>query len=93
MLKSGSRLKHAPSLLGLNRAGMPFPRSHHHSDPVQQNLSHVFAGQQFGIREIDEKIRLVSFMHYDLGFFDHETGRVECAENPFQAKGLPMPSE
>jgi hypothetical protein len=21
------------------------------------------------------------FMHYDLGFFDHETGRIECAEN------------
>ena len=22
-------------------------------------------------------------MHYDLGFFDDETGRIECAENPF----------
>lgn len=42
---------------------------------------------------IEEKIWLVSFMHYDLGFFDHETGRVECAENPFQARVLPMPSE
>src|SRR5690242_18791500 len=30
-------------------------------------------------------------MHYDLGFFDHETGRVECAENPFQAKCYPCP--
>src|ERR1700756_4473578 len=45
-----------------------------------------------GIREIEEKIWLVSFMHYDLGFFDHETGRVECADNPFEAKVLPMPS-
>ena len=45
------------------------------------------------IREIEEKIWLVSFMHYDLGFFDHETGRVECADNPFQARVLPMPSE
>jgi hypothetical protein len=26
------------------------------------------------------------FMIYDLGFFDHEAGRVECAENPFAAK-------
>ena len=25
-------------------------------------------------------------MHYDLGLFDHETGRVECADNPFEAK-------
>jgi hypothetical protein len=36
--------------------------------------------------EVSEKIWLVSFMQYDLGFFDHETGRVECAENPFGAK-------
>ena len=54
------------------------------------NLSHVFAGQQVGIREIAEKVWLVSFMHYDPGFFDHETGRVECADNPFEAKVLPM---
>lgn len=33
---------------------------------------------------------LVSFMHYDLGFFDHETGRVECADNPFKANVLRM---
>jgi len=54
------------------------------------NLSQVFAGQNLGIKEVEEKIWLVSFMHYDLGFFDHETGRIECAENPFGAKVLPM---
>jgi putative transposase len=54
------------------------------------NLSQVFAGQKVGIKEIEDKIWLVSFMKYDLGFFDHETGRVECAENPFGAKVLPM---
>jgi len=32
---------------------------------------------------------LVSFMDYDLGFFDHETGRLGSAENPFAAKVLP----
>jgi putative transposase len=48
----------------------------------------VFAGQNVGVKEISEKIWLVSFMHYDLGFFDHE--RVECALNPFEAKVLPM---
>ncbi len=57
------------------------------------NLSQVFAGQNVGIKEIAEKIWLVSFMHYDLGFFDHETGRVECAPNPFGARLLPMSSE
>jgi putative transposase len=54
------------------------------------NLSRAFADQKVGIREVAEKIWLVSFMSYDLGFFDHETGRVECAENPFAAKVLPM---
>jgi hypothetical protein len=54
------------------------------------NLSSVFAGQDVGISEVSEKIWLVSFMSYDLGFFDHESGRVECAQNPFGAKVLPM---
>jgi hypothetical protein len=30
----------------------------------------------------------VNFMHYDLGYFDLEAGRVECVENPFDAKLL-----
>jgi putative transposase len=50
------------------------------------NLSTVFAGQNIGIKEVSDKIWLVSFMKYDLGFFDHEAGRIECAENPFAAK-------
>ena len=54
------------------------------------NLSAAFAGQNVGIKEISEKIWLVSFMQYDLGFFDHECLRVECAPNPFEAKVLPM---
>jgi hypothetical protein len=33
--------------------------------------------------------RLVRFMDYDLGFFDHETGRLGSVENPFAAKVLP----
>ena len=54
------------------------------------NLSVVFAGQNVGVKEVSEKIWVVSFMHYDLGFFDAEFGRVECAQNPFDAKVLPM---
>jgi putative transposase len=54
------------------------------------NLSTVFAGQKVGIKEVSDKIWLVSFMNYDLGFFDHETCRLESAENPFAAKVLPM---
>jgi len=47
------------------------------------NLSTVFAGQVVGIREVADEIWLVSFMDYDLGFFDKEKGRVEPAPNPF----------
>jgi putative transposase len=57
------------------------------------NLSTVFAGQNVGIKEVSDKVWLVSFMKYDLGFFDHDAGRVECAENPFGARVLPMSSE
>jgi hypothetical protein len=38
----------------------------------------------------NDRVWLVSFMQYDLGFFDHETGRITSAENPFGAKVLPM---
>jgi len=54
------------------------------------NLSKVFAGQNVGVKEIADQIWLVSFMEYDLGFFDHETCRLESAENPFGAKVSPM---
>ena len=47
------------------------------------SLSTVFAGQPVGIREVADKIWLVSFMQYDLGFFDEDEGRVEPASNPF----------
>jgi hypothetical protein len=59
-------------------------------DSRKINLSQVFAGQTVGIREVSEKIWLVSFMNYDLGFFDSESGRVECAPNPFDVKVSPM---
>jgi putative transposase len=54
------------------------------------NLSTVFAGQNVGVKEVSDKIWLVSFMNYDLGFFDHEAGRLANIENPFAAKVLPM---
>ena len=58
------------------------------------NLSNVFAGQMVGIREVADQIWLVSFMDYDLGFFDQEQGRVESATNPFAPeKVLTMSSE
>jgi len=54
------------------------------------NLSIVFAGQNIGVREVADRIWLVSLMNYDLGLFDQECGRVTSAENPFAAEVLPM---
>ena len=47
------------------------------------NLSIVFSGQPLGIKEVDEGIWLVSFMHYDLGYFDLEQGTLQPLDNPF----------
>ena len=57
------------------------------------NLSTVFAGQNVGIRQTDDRIWLVSFMHYDLGYFDDETCRLEPLQCPFGPKVLPMSPE
>jgi putative transposase len=57
------------------------------------NLSHVFAGQKVGVTQVGERIWLVTFMQYDLGYFDDETCRLEPIENPFGPKVLPMCSE
>ena len=57
------------------------------------NLSHVFAGQRVGVKQVSESIWLVSVMHYDLGYFDHEACRLEPIDNPFTPKLLPMSPE
>jgi putative transposase len=57
------------------------------------NLSHVLAGQNVGVTQVGERIWLVTFMQYDLGYFDDEVGRLEPIANPFGPKVLPMCSE
>jgi putative transposase len=57
------------------------------------NLSLVFAGQNVGVRQVSDRIWLVSFMDYDLGYFDDETCRLEPIENPFSPKVLLMSPE
>jgi len=56
------------------------------------NLSRVFAGQNVGVTQVGERIWLVTFMEYDLGYFDDETCRLEPIENPFGPKVLPIRS-
>jgi putative transposase len=57
------------------------------------NLSLVFAGQKVGIKQVSDRIWLVSFMDYDLGYFDDEECRLEPLANPFGPKLLPMSPE
>ena len=47
------------------------------------NLSVVFAEQLVGIREVADQVWQVSFMDYDLGYFDQEQDRVEPGPSPF----------
>jgi transposase InsO family protein len=54
------------------------------------NLSQVFAGQRVGIKEVDEGIWIVSFMHYDLGFIDLEQKTLQPVDNPFGIRVSPM---
>jgi putative transposase len=57
------------------------------------NLSHVFAGQNVGVTQVGERVWLVTFMRYDLGYFDDETCRLEPIDNPFAPKLSPMSPE
>jgi len=54
------------------------------------NISTVLAGQTLGIKEVDDGIWLVSFMHYDLGYIDLEQRTLQPLDNPFGPRLLPM---
>jgi putative transposase len=83
---------------GLPDIDYPYPRQDpcrhqlrpHLSGAQEINFSTVFAGQAVGIKEVHDDIWLVSFMDYDLGYFDLETRVLEPLENPFGPKVLPM---
>lgn len=47
------------------------------------NLTKALAGQNIGIKETEDGIWLVSFMDYDLGYFDLESEKIEPLEYPF----------
>jgi transposase InsO family protein len=54
------------------------------------NISTVLAGQCLGIKEVDDGIWLVSFMHYDLGYIDLEQKTLQPLDNPFGPRLSPM---
>jgi putative transposase len=80
-----------PGAVKVSRAAMPVEHltaTAMKSDPTAVGMTIVD-----GVREVAEHVWLISFMNYDLGFFDHESNRFECAESLFAAKVLPMSSE
>jgi hypothetical protein len=53
------------------------------------NVSTVLAGQKLGVKDVDEGIWIVSFMHYDLGYVDLEQKTLRPLDNPFGPRVLP----
>jgi hypothetical protein len=45
-----------------------------------------------GIKEVGDGVWLATFMHYDLGYFDLESKKLEPLANPFGPRLLPMSS-
>jgi hypothetical protein len=54
------------------------------------NISIVLAGQKLGLKEVDDGVWLVSFMHYDLGYIDLEQKTLQPLDNPFGPRLSPM---
>ena len=50
----------------------------------------MLAGQLVGLKEVDDGIWLVSFMHYDLGYIDLEQKALQPIDNPFGTRLSPM---
>src|SRR5215470_4287184 len=99
MKMSGRGLPTFPtSLHRIARPRLSFPRQNHRGHPLRSHLfgeqkdqfQPGFAGQAVGIKEVHDDIWLVSFMDYDLGYFDLETRVLEPLENPFGPKVSPM---
>ena len=43
-----------------------------------------------GLKEVDDAIWLVSFMHYDLGYIDLEQKTLQPIDNPFGTRSSPF---
>lgn len=57
---------------------------------LKVSVSSAFAGQEVGIKEVEDGIWVVTFLDYDLGYFDANNSRIEPVEDPFNKKVLPM---
>jgi hypothetical protein len=70
-----------------DRSRRPYRQANRLPAPIEATIVRV------GVTQVGDHIWLVTFMHYDLGYFDDEACRLEPIENPFGPKVLPMCSE
>src|SRR5579864_2344457 len=88
----------AHALFNLAESRLSPPRQNRRGHPLWSYLSGEeknqcqpgLCRQAVDIKEVHDDIWLVSFMDYDLGYFDLETRVLEPLENPFGPKVLPM---
>jgi putative transposase len=70
----------------------PLPRTTRHRLSILRrkkiNSSQVVTGQTVGIKEVQDDIWLVSFIEYDLGYFDPETRVLEPLGNLSRPKSV-----
>ena len=50
------------------------------------HISGALTDHYVGVKEVEDDLWLVSFMDYDLGYFDLENKKLTALENPFGAK-------
>ena len=53
-------------------------------------LSSLLAEQRVGVMQVEDQIWQVSFIYYDLGYFDMDSCRLEPEPNPFRPRVLTM---
>src|SRR5215208_4180144 len=90
----------AAAVSGAARPRLSLPRQGRHRDHVRPNLlqpkesqsQSALCRQIVGIKQTQDRLWLISFMDYDLRYFDDETCRLEPLANPFEPKVLPMSS-
>ena len=54
----------------------------------EDRLKRGFSEQDVGVWQLEDDVWIVSYMDYDLGYFDLESNKVQALDNPFGPKVL-----
>jgi len=81
---------HPPTHLAADRAGKYLLSAYYQGGYASVHALGPDGAVRGPYTELDDRIWLVTFIDYDLGYFDDETCRLEPLANPFVPKVLPM---